>query len=928
MNPKADKPVSRTRLWSYRLVAAAIPLVVIGLVEGGLRLGGYGYETGFWVRDPAGRGLVSNERFSWRYLGPVLARAPVETLLAAPKPAGTVRVVVLGESAARGIPDPMGAWGPGRILEVMLSKTRPGTRFDVVNAAVTAVNSHAMLDAARDAVAIAPDVFVVYAGNNEVVGPFGPGSVFQGGAAPARLLVRASVALRSLRLGQLADDLARRLATAGEPGRWGGMGMFVGRNVAFDDPRMERVYASFRENLRGVCDAARDAGAAVVLVTVATSLADGGPFASGHRPGLDADATARFDAAVEAGRLAADRGDNDDALARFASAEAIDPSHADLQYRIGRLLLRSGRKDEAARRFVLARDLDALRFRADSRLNGIVREVAAERAGDRVSLADAAAVFDPLAAVPGSGLLWEHVHLTFDGKYLLARTILGPLDEALPANVRAVPRGGLPSIEECGEALAHTLPDRFKGASDMAEMTAAPPFDRRSDHAEQRAALLGQVEKLAAARTPVAMAEALDAYARAIRGRPDDWILRANRVLLPPTPGDAPEVEAHARFLIANAPFAAPWHLALADALGRQGRFAEAEAAAREGLRLDPGVKDGHIHLALVLESAGRTAEAVEAYRAATRADPGSAQAWNDLGASLASSGDRAAGIDALNEAIRLAPGMAEAWFNLGRALEADRRPAEARRALRQALDVAPWNVRAALALADHARREGRPSEALDLCARAAGAGSDPGAHSALARALTEVGQPGLGLRALRRARDLAPPDSPVEQERRRHNGLVARIEEASSREREAVASAPSDPGAHARLAAALEAAGRHGEASASWRDAIRVGGGIEPRLRLAALAATSPDPAAYDPGAALVWAEEAAALAGAPAPGGVSDVLATALAAAGRVEEAAEAADRAYLAALAGRGPAEDIGWRADLFRRGEAYRLPAVAP
>jgi hypothetical protein len=44
-------PVSRRRLWLMRLFAMIfVPLLVLGGIELGLRLGGYGYDTGFFRR--------------------------------------------------------------------------------------------------------------------------------------------------------------------------------------------------------------------------------------------------------------------------------------------------------------------------------------------------------------------------------------------------------------------------------------------------------------------------------------------------------------------------------------------------------------------------------------------------------------------------------------------------------------------------------------------------------------------------------------------------------------------------------------------------------------------------------------------------------------------------------------------------------------
>ena len=121
------------RLWVYRIVAAvAIPLLVFGGLELSLRLSGYGYPTGFFLKNEIGGKdyYVSNDRFGYRFFPPALARTPLPLRMAANKPAHTYRVFVFGESAAMGDPDPsFGAW---RYLKVLLGERFPGTDFEVV----------------------------------------------------------------------------------------------------------------------------------------------------------------------------------------------------------------------------------------------------------------------------------------------------------------------------------------------------------------------------------------------------------------------------------------------------------------------------------------------------------------------------------------------------------------------------------------------------------------------------------------------------------------------------------------------------------------------------------------------------------------------------------------------------------------------------
>ncbi len=176
-------PLARRRLWLYRCLAATlIPALFFGTLEGGLRLFGYGYPTSFFV-PTSGRGtLTTNQRFGWQFFPPAIAREPSVCEFPAVKGQETCRIFILGESAAMGTPEP--AFAFGRMLEAMLRDRYPGVRFEVVNAAMTAINSNVVLPIARECIRCQADLLLVYMGNNEVIGPYGPGTVL-GATRPA-----------------------------------------------------------------------------------------------------------------------------------------------------------------------------------------------------------------------------------------------------------------------------------------------------------------------------------------------------------------------------------------------------------------------------------------------------------------------------------------------------------------------------------------------------------------------------------------------------------------------------------------------------------------------------------------------------------------------------------------------------------------------
>jgi hypothetical protein len=97
--------------------------------------------------------------------------------------------------------DPRPNYGAGSYLEVLLAERFPQAKFEIINTSVTAINSHAILPIARECADHAGDLWIIYMGNNEMVGPFGAATVF-GTRSPPLWWVRMQLALRKWRLSQ------------------------------------------------------------------------------------------------------------------------------------------------------------------------------------------------------------------------------------------------------------------------------------------------------------------------------------------------------------------------------------------------------------------------------------------------------------------------------------------------------------------------------------------------------------------------------------------------------------------------------------------------------------------------------------------------------------------------------------------------------
>lgn len=504
------------------LASGGILALAVLACETGLRLAGYGDSQYFFIAATEDS-LAANPRFAYRYFGKsVPPRDTNWVLVPAVKPAGTYRIFILGGSAALGVPSP--DFHFGRFLEVMLTHACPDQSFEVHNLALTAINSHVVRDIAQECAQYEPDLMIVYLGNNEVVGPFGPGSVFEGIGTNLGVL-RMSVALKNTRLGQWLASLAPNVSG---PSDWEGLQMFLQRTVSRDDRRLERVYDHLRTNLTAICDYAVAAGAKVLLGTVAVNLKDCPPFATSESdalPLIQEVADTLRDPTASGAKW----------IAKLQDALQGSPESAMLNYLLGQCLLREGKKEQAAEAFFLARDLDLLRFRADSRTNEVIRDVARMKAKEGVQLVDVESKLSESspAGVLGEEYFYEHVHFNPQGQYALARTFLPQVLSALPQARCSESEPPIVSFDQCCRVLALTDLEHRGILKATLELIDKPPFSDQLGAADRRKKLEREVERLEAM-IDVDQGAMARLYEQAVAENQDDLILRklAGRFLL------------------------------------------------------------------------------------------------------------------------------------------------------------------------------------------------------------------------------------------------------------------------------------------------------------------------------------------------------------------------------------------------------------
>jgi tetratricopeptide (TPR) repeat protein len=633
MNP--PKTISKSRLWLMRLFAMVfIPLLVLGGLELGLRLIGYGYDTHFFrqIQINGQNYYVPNEKFSYRFFPPSIARTATEFRFPAEKATNSCRIFIFGESAANGDPD--NTYGVGRYLEVLLRERYPGTDFQVISVALTAIDSSTILPIARECARHEGDLWLIYMGNNEMVGPFGAETSY-GLHAPSLGVIRTVLAIKTARVGQLLDNLVRRLkSNSVTPKEWGGMGMFLHGRIGHDDPARLRAYANFKGNLEDILNAAHQADMPVILSTVGVNLKDCAPFASIHATGLTTNQESVWNEIYQQGIDLEAAGSFAEALAKYQQAAKVDLQFADLQFRMGTCDLALTNYGQARLDFEQARDYDALDFRSDTRINSAIQDAASRHAGQNVHLLDAAKIFaqNSPAGIPGLELFYEHVHMNFAGNYLLALNFAEQAKNILPAAITANDKGSWATAGVCNDRLAVTVWDRQRVWEPIMTRVTSPPFTGQFNHDDMLKVYDEKLKEAASLMNTQTPKQARQMYERALALAPDDYFLHGN----------------FQRFL------------------EKGGYLTQAITEAKRCCELVPQLPGGFYFTGTLLIRAEKNAEAADYFSRALTINHDYAEALDAMGVISANRQNPAAAAKWFKRAIHANPDYVETYINLG----------------------------------------------------------------------------------------------------------------------------------------------------------------------------------------------------------------------------------------------------------------------
>jgi len=408
------------RIWLFRLILLAIPLLFFVLLELGLRIGGFGYSYPLFITDPSQPGfyLVNPQVIKRYFAKPEMAPSvKIEsTYFTQQKRPDVLRVVVQGGSTAAGYPYGLGASLAG-MLQQRLQHQFPDRYVEVIQTAMAAVNSYTLLDFSDEILKIQPDAVVIYAGHNEYVGVMGVGSAF---ANHNRALTLLMLKLKDLRLYQAIQRLyvsviASPDATAPKGNRTLMARVARDKNIEFGSTLYQQGLDQFKGNMELLLSRYHKAGIPVYISTVASNLRDHPPFNS---PNDDANLQAVLDQITNQLKTPLTP-DNAQTAIQTLTAASANKCNALAAYRLGQLSDVVGDYAQAKTWYSHARDWDQLRFRAPSEINTIIHELATEYDAFLVDGEQSLIEHSPQGII-GKELMLEHLHPNVEGYFWLA----------------------------------------------------------------------------------------------------------------------------------------------------------------------------------------------------------------------------------------------------------------------------------------------------------------------------------------------------------------------------------------------------------------------------------------------------------------------------------------------------------------------------
>ncbi len=367
--------------WFY-LILIFIPIIFFILLEVGLRVSEYGINFSVFqpLSDEYPELIVFNPNYPKKYFNNTIA---VPSVIPEPfskiKASNSFRVFILGGSTTAGFPFSYNA-SFSRYIKRRIEILYPMVKIEFINMGISAVNSYTVRDLVPDIIKQKPDLVLIYAGHNEYYGALGVASTESIGNS--RWLVNFSLSLKKLKTYQLVDNFVRSFKEVSSENEVGNsktlMSQMIGEDlIEYKSELFHKGLSQFHENMEDVLNLLSEAEINTVISNLSSNLMQK-PFES----------------------IVADKNSAD---GHFIRAEKY---------------FLQGKYEKAKPEYILAKDKDALRFRAPKKINEIITKLSSKF---EIPLVNIDSIFSSQSkgGITGYNLMVDHLHPNVEGHQIL-----------------------------------------------------------------------------------------------------------------------------------------------------------------------------------------------------------------------------------------------------------------------------------------------------------------------------------------------------------------------------------------------------------------------------------------------------------------------------------------------------------------------------
>lgn len=381
----------------FNFILFLFPFFILFLIEVTLRILGYGENYNLF-KDYSFSGKsyrVSNHDFGKKYFNNITYTTPMNELFLKAKPENAFRIFVIGSSTVVGFPYSSGIMFP-RILQERLQDCYPDKKIEVINTAMTAINSYTFYDKINEILAEKPDAILIYGGQNEFYGALGVGSKEALGSI--RWIKILHLKMMNFKIYQMirnmifgSQNLLKEEQQEEDHSSETLMHKIAeNKSIEYKSQLYLAAHDHYKKNMSAILRKARKKNVPVFFSELICNVKDLAPFGS-----------------IKEGNF----------------PQAAEVYNNAISY------VNEGNYEKAKDLFYFAKDLDCIRYRASEDINLIIKELTDKYNTFKIPMKTIFEKNSPNGLI-GNELLTEHVHPNIEGYFLMADAFYNSLVES------------------------------------------------------------------------------------------------------------------------------------------------------------------------------------------------------------------------------------------------------------------------------------------------------------------------------------------------------------------------------------------------------------------------------------------------------------------------------------------------------------------